>query len=1117
MAEAETPRSTASTTSAYTSDEVDDILRALETATQRQIATRNSAVKGVAAERDLLSQAEKARNLLVKSLKSDKVQLDRVYGGETCERIGRLRVILDSVALSDMHASDARWKDLRNSVDSIEAVLKEMGSFKPWKPATLKSPEAVAYKTSKRTMSPGRRVSWKPEVIGGEVTTFRVEPPLPDGLVLNPQNGSIIGAVKPGIFFEETTFVVTASNDAGETTAEITFAVQNKPPTELAYPTAVSELETGDEVSWEAQVAGGKATEFLCSLPLPAGLTLDPSTGLIAGVPAEGAEDAAYEVTAGNSGGKVSTSLQLCVKIAAPKHLAYPDHEVGALFAVGAPIRLVPKATAGLTYSVEPALPQGLALGESDGVIEGTSLSASEPASYEVTGRNAGGQLQVNLNFGLELRPPALPNYSDFPEKLKTGEAVSATPQAVGLVSEWSIDPVLPAGLSFDASTGTIAGSPAEAVPLRSWAVTARNAAGEASTTVSFLVEVTPPSLLEYHGVESEYPLHRPVALHPTVEGLVENITVSPDLPPGLSLGRSGGITGTPTQVSELTAYEVVASNVSGSISTSLSFAVRLLPPSALAYPSADEAYAVGEQVALEPELEGGATKFVVEPPLPRGLNFASDTGIISGVAKAVTDATEYKITASNDAGEISTVIRFEVTLSPPGDFTYPTMADMYPVGEVALMEPDASDLAGCSFSIEPALPAGLALNARTGVISGEPQAETEEQRYKVTAKNSAGASWTEITFSVDHVVVVETINVVFAETIDAITDIAEMVDVEEPQKTKAFGDWMVWMVHRAHLNDPTLIEFSFSNMHMPPPHMEDRIAPKLVRAMKTNTHIQHLTLANSNLQRASGLELAESLKHNTTLRSLNLEANCLDSNAVREMIVGLRDNDGTQLELFRVQQQKGVGQFFGRPVEEAMGSLMEKNNTIYKLGFECNDAHWRNEIDRALLRNNDYARRRRKRTSQIDAEVRVEERPLSRILLLEPPANDASSVFSDDNASQRVFRSYLAQNKKMPTMPQLQAYAKSNGTPLKYAEVAPLMKECRSIMLDSAMNREVTAYDVFEVDTKGVLRGWSQDKENWNLEVWTGDGKRYAYKSNKEPGFSVSEAWAEWLNQAPP
>merc|ERR1712039_551503 len=80
---------------------------------------------------------------------------------------------------------------------------------------------------------------------------------------------------------------------------------------------------------------------------------------------------------------------------------------------------------------------------------------------------------------------------------------------------------------------------------------------------------------------------------------------------------------------------------------------------------------------------------------------------------------------------------------------------------------------------------------------------------------------------------------------------------------------------------------------------------------------------------------------------------------------------------------QKQMGQFFGRPTEEAVGQMMQKNGTIVKLGFECDDAHWRNLIDRSLLRNNDAWRKMQQRVG-LGAEglLPVEERTIGHLTL---------------------------------------------------------------------------------------------------------------------------------------
>lgn len=53
-------------------------------------------------------------------------------------------------------------------------------------------------------------------------------------------------------------------------------------------------------------------------------------------------------------------------------------------------------------------------------------------------------------------------------------------------------------------------------------------------------------------------------------------------------------------------------------------------------------------------------------------------------------------------------------------------------------------------FSISPALPAGLTLNTRTGVISGTPTVDSPYTTYQVTIKNPQGSTTAAVSFYVE-------------------------------------------------------------------------------------------------------------------------------------------------------------------------------------------------------------------------------------------------------------------------------------------------------------------------------------------------------------------------------
>lgn len=61
-------------------------------------------------------------------------------------------------------------------------------------------------------------------------------------------------------------------------------------------------------------------------------------------------------------------------------------------------------------------------------------------------------------------------------------------PVATGTGITWTVVPALPAGLTFDAATGTIGGTPGVTAAAADYTVTATNAGGQASTTLHLLV-----------------------------------------------------------------------------------------------------------------------------------------------------------------------------------------------------------------------------------------------------------------------------------------------------------------------------------------------------------------------------------------------------------------------------------------------------------------------------------------------------------------------------------------------------------------------------------------------------------------------------------------------------
>lgn len=150
--------------------------------------------------------------------------------------------------------------------------------------------------------------------------------------------------------------------------------------------------------------------------------------------------------------------------------------------------------------------------------------------------------------------------------------------------------------------------------------------------------------------------------LTPTVTGSPTGYSISPALPPGLSISATTGvISGSPTAAQAATSYTITASNAGGSTTATLSITITDIAP-VIQYPRAS--YKLSAQMAvsnLTPfSSAGAATSWSVTPALPTGLALDPATGAITGTPYILAAASTYVITATNSGGADT----FDLTLS---------------------------------------------------------------------------------------------------------------------------------------------------------------------------------------------------------------------------------------------------------------------------------------------------------------------------------------------------------------------------------------------------------------------------------------------------------------------
>jgi hypothetical protein len=172
-----------------------------------------------------------------------------------------------------------------------------------------------------------------------------------------------------------------------------------------------------------------------------------------------------------------------------PSGLSYPSPDVFVLGSVIA--ALAPTVTGSVSgYTVSPALPAGLVLNASTGAISGTPTSVTGASIYTVAATNSGGSSAFAISITVNNLAPAI-GYGSATLTLTTGVPLTAlTPSnSGGKVVAWSVSPALPAGLTFSATDGTIAGTPVLATPSAAYVVNADNSGGRSSFELTIGVD----------------------------------------------------------------------------------------------------------------------------------------------------------------------------------------------------------------------------------------------------------------------------------------------------------------------------------------------------------------------------------------------------------------------------------------------------------------------------------------------------------------------------------------------------------------------------------------------------------------------------------------------------
>lgn len=152
--------------------------------------------------------------------------------------------------------------------------------------------------------------------------------------------------------------------------------------------------------------------------------------------------------------------------------------------------------------------------------------------------------------------------------------------------------------------------------------------------------------------------------------------------------------------------------------------------------------------------------------------------------------------------------------------------------------------------------------------------------------------------------------------------------------------------------NNPSITEVNLNNIENIPKEM----LVDYVNALKKNKHVKTFSLANTGVDENISFNLANMLRENRSITTLNIESNFITGKGIVAIIRCLQFNE-TLTEL-RFHNQRHM---LGHHAEMEISRLLKANNTLLKMGYHFEQPGPRMVVTNILTRNLDRQRQLRK------------------------------------------------------------------------------------------------------------------------------------------------------------